>query len=124
MNEDTYFVFKSNLMKAIQWTRNGDHYDDNSKWIWNEGRKLLSEGKIVRRFRDPDQPATETCDRCNYLYHDHGWIDQAHNEEVCPGDWIVEVALNEYQVYSPKDFYKVIREVEYAKVELVEEGTL
>ena len=84
MNEDTYFVFKSNLMKAIQWTRNGDHYDDNSKWIWNEGRKLLSEGKIVRRFRDPDQPATETCDRCNYLYHDHGWIDQAHNEEVCP----------------------------------------
>lgn len=74
------------VIEATQWIKNGDHPLDHSE----RGRGGLSEGHVVRYYRNPDVPGEKLCEQCGHPHHIHGWIDtleQSHR--VCPGDWII-----------------------------------
>ena len=63
-----------------RWWKNGDHPHDGDP---------SREGRIVRRFNDPDVPPDTVCDECGHTMHEHGWIDEVPDAVVCPGDYIV-----------------------------------
>jgi len=88
------------VITACQWFRNGDHFDDSCHPITNVG---LSEGKIVRRYRDPEVEACKACTDCGHIMHDHGWLD---NDDivVCPSDHVIEFEPGRYFAMSYKDF--------------------
>lgn len=93
--------YKYNPIEAYQWFKNGDHPRDSSELITPEdGPAFLSEGKVVRRFRDPKFPDSSVCPQCGNRMMDHGWMDPArldlfgttddyYGSMVCPGDWIL-----------------------------------
>lgn len=77
-------------VEAVQWFKNGDHPLDESYEITVNGETFLTEGKLVRRYRNPDRPGSESCDLCGHIMHDHGWIDVPDEGlTVCPSDYIV-----------------------------------
>ncbi len=84
----------------IQWFKNGDHPLDMSILInATTDNAFLSEGKIVRRYRNPAVPGTKMCDRCSHDYHWHGWIDSGgEGETVCPGDWVAFTGKGYYRM--------------------------
>ena len=70
------------ITNSSKWYQNGDHPKDEYKQNGHEG-------KVVRRFRDPDFSGTDTCKTCKHIVHDHGWIDQGmEGLTVCPGDTV------------------------------------
>ena len=86
-------------IEATQWFKNGDHPLDYCYEITVNGETFLTEGEVVRRFRDPDRPGTESCDLCGHFMHIHGWIDGPdEGDTVCPSDFIV--TTSEGEVYS------------------------
>jgi hypothetical protein len=86
-------------VEATQWFKNGDHPLDESILVGIDGNLVLTEGKIVRRFRNPNQTGTESCDLCGHLMHIHGWIDGSGEvTTVCPSDFVV--TTEEGEVYS------------------------
>ena len=96
------------IVTAHQWFRNGDHPDDKCRIVSNgTSHPFLSEGKVVRLFRDPNTPGDSTCDRCNRLIHDHGFLETL-SEMVCPGDFVVEGRFR----ISEEDWNSVARQVE------------
>ena len=71
-------------IEAHRWFQNGDHPDDEYK------KGSGNEGKLVRRYRLPECDGQVVCQNCNYIMHDHGWMDTIEGGMiVCPGDWIV-----------------------------------
>jgi len=89
----------------IQWFKNGDHPNDNCKLLTgSDGNKFLSEGEVVRRFRNPDVDGQLRCEKCGNKYHYHGWLDK-EDITVCPSDY-VSIDKNEdgkYEVLSELD---------------------
>lgn len=87
-------------IEANRWHQNGDHPEDEYK------KGVLTEGKLVRRYRTPSMDGMDTCEKCGFLMHDHGWIDEGgEGHVVCPGDWIItDVEGNHYPV-RPAIFY-------------------
>lgn len=79
------------VIDATQWFKNGDHPEDNCHEIKGSDEKLfLSEGKVVRYYRDPDDDGRRKCEECGRIMHDHGWIDIFRDGyTVCPDDWII-----------------------------------
>ncbi len=89
------------IKKLYRWYINGDHPDDTCEVLESEeGRKFLSEGKVVRRFRHPYIPGDSHCKICGNIMHLHGWIDQGiAGITVCPGDYIVKLENKYYAIH-------------------------
>jgi hypothetical protein len=105
---------KPTTIEATQWFKNGDHPLDACEIITGEEGDFLSEGKIVRYYRLPDCNGQDTCARCGKIMHIHGWIDTGTcGYVVCPGDWIVTRAENDYHPYQPDEFLSIYDIVEY-----------
>src|SRR5262249_60928069 len=106
------FLKKSIVIEATQWFKNGDHPDDNCVPVRlretfdpDDIRKhtgelvqdpvsgeayFLCEGAVVRYFRRPDVSGDKSCQFCNRIMNDHGWIDTLEGGHiVCPGDWVI-----------------------------------
>lgn len=79
--------------EATQWFRNGDHPEDQSVPIDRaDGPVVLTEGKVVRRFRAQHIPGDRFCHECGNTIQKHGELhgERAIKEErICPGDYIV-----------------------------------
>jgi hypothetical protein len=84
-------------VEAHQWFKNGDHPADNCRMITPDRASttqfapFLSEGEVVRYFRNPEVPGDSPCrNGCGYRMQDHGWIDTLEGGHiVCPGDWVI-----------------------------------
>jgi len=90
------------MVDSHKWFTNGDHPEDGCKLIdsTDGGEPFLSEGKVVRRFRNPEVPGDTLCPHCYMFFHMHGWIDkQAGGQMVCPGDVIVKNDSGEWEVF-------------------------
>jgi hypothetical protein len=100
------FRKKPVVVEATQWFQNGDHPQDNCRWIYGKQTpRFLSEGKIVRYFRHPDISGTKNCDHCDRIMHVHGWIDTKEGGHiVCPGDWIITGIQGENYPCKPDIF--------------------
>lgn len=86
------------------WFQNGDHSEDEYE------KGTVNEGKIVRRFRNPEIDGWTKCKECGYLMHDHGWIDAEEGYTVCPGDWIVK-DLGKFYPRKPVEFEDLYEKV-------------
>ena len=82
---------------ATQWFKNGDHPADRCYYIDDKSpERFLSEGKVVRYYRRPDDLGSRPCEKCSITMHNHGWIDTLEGGHiVCPGDWIITGVKNE-----------------------------
>ena len=79
------FVSKIVTIEATQWFKNGDHPKDHP-----DGHPAYYEGKVVRCWRLPGEPADKVCIFCQKKSIEHGWIDTVQGGHmVCPGDWII-----------------------------------
>jgi hypothetical protein len=107
MSEARKFRKKPVVIEAAQWFKNGDHPDDDCRMIQTDENDppFLSEGKVVRRYRNPDDDGKRECEHCGQMMHVHGWIDTlegGHN--VCPGDWIITGVQGERYPCKPDIF--------------------
>ena len=98
---------------ATQWFANGDHPEDDCKVIDREGPKpMLTEGKVVRYYRRPDDSGDRNCEKCGNIMHLHGWIDTLEGGHiVCPGDWIITDVAGERYPCKPDIFEKTFQRV-------------
>lgn len=86
------------VIDADQWFKNGDHPEDGCRLLSpdpDSARQFephyVGEGKIVRRYRDPDNDGHHVCGFCGTQKSMHGWIDTSEGGHiVCPGDWIIK----------------------------------
>ncbi len=100
------------VIEATQWFMNGNHPQDNCKEINAGEGPFMSEGEVVRYYRNPDDDGKRRCEHCDNIMHIHGWIDTlegGHN--VCPGDWIITGVKSEFYPCKPDIF-----EATYEKV--------
>jgi len=98
-------------VEATRWFRNGDHPEDESVPVEDDGSVVqgkwdeLTEGKVVRRFRHPGHPGHDHCPICHEVNHLHGWIDSGGDgQTVCPGDWVVTLPGGQ-RVACPHAFF-------------------
>lgn len=98
----TTFVKKPIPIEAHRWHKNGDHPDDDSSPGPGD---LLTEGKVVRYFRDPTLSGRELCKHCTVAMSDHGWIDTLEGGYiVCPGDFVITGVKGERYPCKPDIF--------------------
>lgn len=113
-----FFTKKPITIQATRWFKNGDHPQDQCReLISSEGKPFLSEGKVVRYYRHPEDDGRRICGAptvvdpqvpgkgCGNPMHYHGWIDTlegGHN--VCPGDWIITGVKGEMYPCKPDIF--------------------
>jgi len=102
------------VIEATQWSKNGDHPEDACEMIWPTGRPgFRSEGKVVRRHRNPNINGQDACKHCGRILHDHGWIDTLEGGHiVCPGDWIITGVQGERYPCKPDIFEATYEAVE------------
>jgi hypothetical protein len=99
------------VIEACQWFKNGDLPDDNSIPISPEDPSL-TEGQVVRYYRNPDDSGQRMCDACGETMHVHGWVDTLKGGHVvCPGDWIIKGVKGEYYPCKPDIFEMTYEEV-------------
>jgi hypothetical protein len=99
------------VIEAHQWFKNGDHPGDACHMVCPEGNSttqfepFLSEGKVVRYYRRPDDDGERLCEKCGRTMHEHGWIDTFEGGHiVCPGDWIITGVEGERYPCKPDIF--------------------
>ena len=103
------------VIEATQWFKNGDHPMDHAPFEFIDqpteqdrnryNEYLQTEGKVVRRYRDPEFSGELKCSICGGKYHDHGWIDTLKGGHiVCPGDWIITGVKGEHYPCNPDIF--------------------
>jgi len=103
------------VIDATQWFKNGDHPEDNSQPYRpaKEGETVsdvLSEGKIVRYYRTPDQMTD--CKKCGLSMTVHGWVDTLEGGHIaCPGDFIITGVAGEIYPCKPGIFEKTYEKV-------------
>lgn len=92
------FRKKPVVVEASRWFVNGDHpLDDPRLFQPTDGQKFISEGRIVRRYRDPTDDGKWNCEYCGNVMYLHGWIDTREGGHiVCPGDWIITGVKGEH----------------------------
>lgn len=77
------------IVDAHVWNKNGDHPEDGSL-PFHDGSGGLTEGRVVRRYRNPRVFGRDECQKCGMQMHEHGWIDCfGCSHTVCPGDIVV-----------------------------------
>src|SRR6266568_304022 len=104
------------IIEAEQWFKNGDHsQDDCQQFDYTDGSgSFLTEGKIVRYYRHPQDSGDRSCEKCGKTMHVHGWIDTLEGGHiVCPGDWIITGVANEKYPCKPDIFEKNYEPVEH-----------
>ena len=108
------FRKKPVVIEAHRWFKNGDHPEDACYYIDDKSPdRFLSEGKIVRYFRDPGVPGHRECKYCGHTFHNHGWIDTLEGVHiVCPGDWIIKGVAGEFYPCKPDIFLATYDPVE------------
>jgi len=104
------------VIEATQWFKNGDHPEDKCNLITSRNAgTFLSEGKVVRHYRHPDDSSNRMCGHCLKTTHYHGWIDTLEGGHiVCPGDWIITGVEDERYPCKDNVFKKTYEEVKDA----------
>ena len=93
------------VIEAARWFKNGDHPEDKCEMLEFNGFRFLSEGKVVRYFRNANVSAERQCSHCHLTMHVHGWIDTLEGGHiVCPGDWIIKGVKCEFYPCKPDIF--------------------
>lgn len=93
------------VIEATQWFVNGSHPDDNCVPVETGTGGFMSEGKVVRYFRNPTVDENSVCRHCAKIMHLHGWIDTLEGGHiVCPGDWIITGVKGEHYPCKPDIF--------------------
>ena len=106
------FRKKPVVIEATQWLKNGDHPLDNRCPI-SPDNPALSEGDLVRYYRNPDRDGGKNCKRCGDMMHYHGWVDTLEGGHiVCPGDWIITGIKGEHYPCKPDIFKATYEKVE------------
>jgi hypothetical protein len=109
------FRKKPVVIEATQWFKNGDHPEDGDE-RFPAGSAFAGEryeGRVVRYYRLPGDPATRPCEHCGQTMHIHGWIDTMEGGHiVCPGDWIITGVANERYPCKPQIFEATYEPVE------------
>jgi len=86
----TQYQTTTPMIEATQWFKNGDHPEDEAVRTGADGGFQTWEGKVVRYYRHPGYRGESRCPHCQYIMHDHGWIDSGGDGKVvCPGDFVV-----------------------------------
>ena len=102
------FRKKPVVIEASQWFKNGDHPEDDIFRPFEDTGLVPTgprEGKIVRYFRRPDVDGKRSCEFCDGIMHDHGWIDTLEGGHiVCPGDWVITGVKGEKYPCKPDIF--------------------
>jgi hypothetical protein len=102
------FRKKPVVIEAAQWFKNGDHPLDDTRTVTpvpGDGPPFMSEGKVVRYYRDPGVAEMSRCKHCGDIMHNHGWIDTLEGGHiVCPGDWIITGVKGEHYPCKPDIF--------------------
>lgn len=109
------YRMKPALIDATRWWQNGDHPQDRvgkqeldeielyrlHPELFHDNGEVgpvpedvptytRREGAVVRYYRHPLVPGGSTCNKCDWLMHQHGWIDtRPDGITVCPGDWVI-----------------------------------
>lgn len=109
------FRKKPVVIEATQWFKNGDHPQDECYYLDDKSPdRSLSEGKVVRRYRRPDEPLDIRCSRCNEYKGNHGWTETLEGGHiVCPGDFIITGIKGERYPCKPDIFastYELVEE--------------
>lgn len=96
------------IIEATQWHKNGDHpHDDTMRPFEDTGKTPTEprEGAVARYFRRPDVNDKRSCEFCDDIMHNHGWIDTFEGGHiVCPGDWIITGIKGERYPCKPDIF--------------------
>ena len=96
------------IIEATQWHKNGDHPQDDVMRPFEDTGKTPTEpreGAVVRYFRRPDVDGKRSCEFCDDIMHNHGWIDTLEGGHiVCPGDWIITGVKGERYPCKPDIF--------------------
>lgn len=103
------------IIEATQWHKNGDHPQDDVMRPFEDTGKTPTEpreGAVVRYFRRPDVDGKRSCEFCDDIMHNHGWIDTLEGGHiVCPGDWIITGVKGERYPCKPDIFAATYEEV-------------
>lgn len=115
------FRKKPVVIDAVQWHQNGDHPEDNCETFkGSDGKPSLSEGEVVRYYRHPAVPSTDSCAYCTRMFHDHGWIDTLEGGHiVCPGDFVITGVKGERYPCKPDIFAATYDEIEELETRVV-----
>lgn len=96
------------LIEATQWHKNGNHPLDDVMRPFEDTGKIPSEpreGAVVRYFRHPNVNGNRSCEFCNDIMNNHGWMDTGEGgHTVCPGDWIITKSNGELHRCKPDIF--------------------
>lgn len=118
MTETRKFRKKPVVIEAVRWFKNGDHPDDQCELVTpdpsstTQFEPFISEGKVVRYYRHPEDNESHRCQHCGEVMKVHGWIDTLEGGHiVCPGDWIIKGVNGEFYPCKPDIFEKTYEEV-------------
>jgi len=93
------------VVEATPWFKNGDHPLDESRAITTKAGGFISEGKIVKYYRNPQVSDGAACEYCHKFMYVHGWIDTLEGGHiVCPGDFIITGVKGEMYPCKPDIF--------------------
>ncbi len=96
------------LIEATQWFKNGDHPQDDCQSMQgggDDGSNVMTEGKVVRRYRSADTDGRSPCQFCGGVMRDHGWIETLEGGHiVCPGDFVITGVKGEVYACKPDIF--------------------
>lgn len=107
------FVHRPIVIDAIQWFKNGDHPLDRCQTLMINGKPILDDGEIVRRFYGLYAEHIGQCMTCGRAYNDHGCVNTGKDDvTVCPGDWIVPTLDGFYEPIKPEMFDKLYESYE------------
>lgn len=102
------FRRKPALTEATQWFKNGDHPQDRSiPVVRPSGTSVLSEGQIVKFFREVSVPGGRFCPECGNIMQKHGVSPQSNGFDeqiVHPGDYIVTDTAGRHYPMRPGKF--------------------
>lgn len=99
------FVHRPIVIDAIQWFKNGDHPQDRCETLMINGKPMLDDGEIVRRYYGLYSDHIGQCLECGKAYNDHGRVNTGQDwVKVCPGDWIVSTIDGFHQPLKPVIF--------------------
>lgn len=96
------------VIEATQWRKNGDHPNDDVFRPFEDTGKIPTEPRedaVVRYFRHPGIDGRSSCDFCDGIMHDHGWIDcGCGGKTVCPGNYVMTRMDGTFQVIEKRLF--------------------